>query len=97
MNAKVFETNRPYFIHAQVNDILLQHGVQKGPNIIHTGLEALKKVIRCRDKQFPVELESERWWMVQLNNYEATDLLDYVRDATSLAYRYLRKKRNGKK
>ena len=83
-------------IHAQPNDIILQHGVQKGPKIIHTGLEALKKVMRCRDPLFPPELESERLWMEQLGNYEANDLYDYVRDAASLAYRYLREKRNGR-
>ena len=97
MNAKVFETNRPYFINAQANDLIMRYGVHKGPSIIHTGLEALKKVMRCRDPLFPAELESERWWMEQLHNYEADDLCNYVRDAASLAYRYLRKKRNGKK
>ncbi|GEM_PF-5721721 len=96
MEARVFETNRPYFINQQANDIIMKYGVQSGPIVVRKGLEALGRVRRCDDPPFPPELESERWWMEQLGNYEAEDLLNYVRDAASLAYRYLRKKRNGK-
>ena len=90
---RVFETNRPHFTSEKVNDILLTRGLQKGPDLLRQGFEALKKVARCEDRLFPPQLEEDRWWMERLLVGEADDLLTYATEAASLAYRYLRKKR----
>ncbi|MDP3661716.1 MAG: hypothetical protein Q8R17_02615 [bacterium] len=98
MKAKVFEANRGYFTHEQVNDLLIEYGLQKGPDLLRDALESLKKVSRRREEvpPLPPELGKHQWWMEKLIVGEAEDLLTYAARAGSLAYRYLRKKRNGK-
>ena len=95
MTASVFKTNRSHFIYESTNEILLRSGLQKGPELVWKALCALKKVTRFEDPPFPLELEDHRWWMEQLTGAEANSVISYSERAASLAYRYLRKKRNG--
>lgn len=96
MKASVFQTNRYYFTHEAVNDILIEYGLQKGPDLLRTALESIQKVARCQENPlFPAVLERHRWWMNKLLVGEAEDLVTYAHRSGSLAYRYLRKKRNG--
>lgn len=96
LNASVLKTNRPYFLFESVNNILISFGLHKSQKLLWLALCALEKGQRSEDPPFPPELEEHQWWMEQLTVGEAEDALNYADRAASLAYRYLRKKRNGR-
>ncbi len=89
----LFHTYRIAFIRERVNSIIVMYGVQKGPELINQALANLQKIQWGRGEKFPAELDEDRWWMDQLLVGEAEDVRHYGCLASSLAYRYLRKKR----
>ena len=93
MSKEVFESNRPYFVMNSVNDVVITHGVQKGYWLLRQALSSLNKIQGRDTDKFPPELDDCRWWMDRLLVGEAEELCQYCANASSLAYRYLRKKR----
>jgi len=79
--------------HKNVNNIIMAHGVQKGIQLLFDAFGAHKKVDYVGGVVFPTKLSSYAGWVIGLSCNEASDLLEYARHASSLAYRYRRKKR----
>ncbi len=89
------ETSLRYFRYGQVSDIVLALGVQKGPILIRKAFVNLEK-IRGDKTEFPAELSVHREWMGRCLVGTAENLLFYAEQASSLAYRHLRKKKRKK-
>jgi len=83
------------YIYDNVNNIIVSYGVQSGPEMLRRAFYALGTlqypgVVKVHT--FPARLECHREWLKRLHAYKAEEILLYCERATSLAYRYLRKK-----
>ena len=80
------------FRYRQVNNIVVQFGCQRGETLIRQAFIALKK-ISGPTTEFPIQLEAHRQWMDECLVGTAKNLVEYAYHASSLAYRYIRKKK----
>lgn len=82
-------------LYEHINDILVEHGIQAGADMVSkafyaSGIWYWSGV--SSTPSFPPRLECHREWLSRLTSGKADEVRLYMTRATSLAYRYLRKK-----
>lgn len=86
-------------LYQYLNDIVVEHGVQAGPELIQKAFFALgiwNWSGASETPVFPPSLERHREWLETITPGRADKIRQYLVFASSLAYRYLRKKRRAR-